>query len=75
MFDAARDLVFTNSADGKTIMSGGYRIKKLFGTSKNKHGGGKKKIKKNIMKMNLKTYTKKITEYQWVYYFLVQNFM
>jgi len=27
-------------------MSGGYRIKKLFGTSKNKHGGGKKKNKK-----------------------------
>ena len=46
MFDAARDLVFTNSADGKTIMSGGYRIKKLFGTSKNKHGGGKRKNKK-----------------------------
>jgi hypothetical protein len=46
MFDAARDLVFTNSADGQTIMSGGYRIKKLFGTAKNKHGGGKRKNKK-----------------------------
>jgi len=45
MFDAARDLVFTNSADGKTIMSGGYRIKKIFGTAKNKHGGGSGKRK------------------------------
>lgn len=47
MFDAARDLVFTNSADGNSITSGGYRISKLFGGGvKRKQKGGKKKTKK-----------------------------
>jgi hypothetical protein len=45
-FDAARDLVFTNSADGNTITSGGYRISKMFGGVKRKQKGGKKKNKK-----------------------------
>ena len=45
-FDAARDLVFTNSADGNTITSGGYRISKMFGGLKRKQKGGKKKNKK-----------------------------
>ena len=43
MFDAARDLVFTNSADGNSITSGGYRISKIFGGMKRKQKGGKKK--------------------------------
>ena len=46
MFDAARDLVFTNSADGNSITSGGYRISKIFGGTKRKQKGGKKKNKK-----------------------------
>ena len=46
MFDAARDLVFTNSADGNSITSGGYRISKMFGGMKRKQKGGKKKNKK-----------------------------
>jgi len=46
MFDAARDLVFTNSADGNSITSGGYRISKMFGGMKRKQKGGKKKTKK-----------------------------
>jgi len=46
MFDAARDLVFTNSADGNSITSGGYRISKIFGGMKRKQKGGKKKTKK-----------------------------
>ena len=46
MFDAARDLVFTNSADGNSITSGGYRIIKIFGGMKRKQKGGKKKNKK-----------------------------
>lgn len=45
-FDAARDLVFTNSADGNTITSGGYRISKMFGGVKRKQKGGKKKNNK-----------------------------
>ena len=45
MFNAARDLVFTNSADGNSITSGGYRISKIFGV-KRKQKGGKKKNKK-----------------------------
>ena len=36
MFDAAKDFVFTNSADGKTITSGGYRISKILGSTKKK---------------------------------------
>ena len=40
MFDAARDLVFTNSADGNTIMSGGYRISKILGGPKKKQRRG-----------------------------------
>jgi len=47
MFDAARDLVFTNSADGNSITSGGYRISKIFGGMKRKQKGGKKKNKKD----------------------------
>jgi hypothetical protein len=47
MFDAARDLVFTNSADGNTIMSGGYRISKILGGPKKKQRGGKFKNKNN----------------------------
>jgi hypothetical protein len=47
MFDAARDLVFTNSADGNTIMSGGYRISKMFGGAKKKQRGGGKYKNKN----------------------------
>ena len=43
MFDAARDLVFTNSADGNTIMSGGYRINKILGGAKKSQRGGRKK--------------------------------
>lgn len=43
MFDAAKDFVFTNSADGKTITSGGYRISKILGTTKKKQRGGRKK--------------------------------
>jgi hypothetical protein len=43
MFDAARDLVFTNSADGNTIMSGGYRISKILGGAKKSQKGGRKK--------------------------------
>ena len=43
MFDAARDLVFTNSADGNTIMSGGYRISKILGGAKKTQRGGRKK--------------------------------
>ena len=43
MFDAARDLVFTNSADGNTIMSGGYRISKILGGAKKSQRGGRKK--------------------------------
>ena len=43
MFDAAKDLVFTNSADGKTITSGGYRISKILGNTKKKQRGGRKK--------------------------------
>ena len=43
MFDAARDLVFTNSADGNTIMSGGYRISKILGGPKKTQRGGRKK--------------------------------
>ena len=43
MFDAARDLVFTNSADGNTIMSGGYRINKILGGAKKTQRGGRKK--------------------------------
>lgn len=43
MFDAARDLVFTNSADGNTIMSGGYRINKILGGGKKTQRGGRKK--------------------------------
>jgi hypothetical protein len=43
MFDAARDLVFTNSADGNSITSGGYRINKIFGGMKRKQKGGKNK--------------------------------
>ena len=39
MFDAARDLVFTNSADGNSITSGGYRISKMFGGMKRKQKG------------------------------------
>lgn len=46
MFDAARDLVFTNSADGNSITSGGYRISKIFGGMKRKQKGGKRKNKK-----------------------------
>lgn len=42
MFDAAKDFVFTNSADGKTITSGGYRISKILGTTKKKQRGGRK---------------------------------
>ena len=42
MFDAARDLVFTNSADGNTIMSGGYRISKILGGAKKTQRGGRK---------------------------------
>jgi hypothetical protein len=43
MFDAAKDFVFTNSADGKTITSGGYRISKILGGTKKKQRGGRKK--------------------------------
>jgi hypothetical protein len=43
MFNAAKDFVFTNSADGKTITSGGYRISKILGTTKKKQRGGRKK--------------------------------
>lgn len=43
MFDAAKDLVFTNSADGKTITSGSYRISKILGSTKKKQRGGRKK--------------------------------
>ena len=43
MFDAAKDFVFTNSADGKTITSGGYRISKILGNTKKKQRGGRKK--------------------------------
>jgi hypothetical protein len=43
MFDAAKDFVFTNSADGKTITSGGYRISKILGGRKKKQRGGRKK--------------------------------
>ena len=43
MFDAAKDFVFTNSADGKTITSGGYRISKILGSTKKKQRGGIKK--------------------------------
>ena len=43
MFDAAKDFVFTNSADGKTITSGGYRISKILGSTKKKQRGGRKK--------------------------------
>lgn len=43
MFDAAKDFVFTNSADGKTITSGGYRINKILGGTKKKQRGGRKK--------------------------------
>jgi len=43
MFDSAKDFVFTNSADGKTITSGGYRISKILGTTKKKQRGGRKK--------------------------------
>lgn len=43
MFDAAKDFVFTNSADGKTITSGGYRISKILGGIKKKQRGGRKK--------------------------------
>ena len=43
MFDAAKDLVFTNSADGNTIMSGGYRISKILGGPKKTQRGGRKK--------------------------------
>ena len=46
MFYAARDLVFTNSADGNSITSGGYRISKIFGGMKRKQKGGKRKNKK-----------------------------
>ena len=45
-FNAAKELVFTNSADGNTITSGGYRISKIFGGVKRKQKGGKKKNKK-----------------------------
>ena len=43
MFDAAKDFVFTNSADGNTITSGGYRISKILGNTKKKQRGGRKK--------------------------------
>ena len=43
MFDAAKDFVFTNSADGKTITSGGYRISKMLGGAKKKQRGGRRK--------------------------------
>lgn len=43
MFDAAKDFVFTNSADGKTITSGGYRISKILGGIKKKQRGGTRK--------------------------------
>jgi len=52
MFDAARDLVFTNSADGNSITSGGYRISKMFGGLKRKQKGGKKKNKKEDEQYN-----------------------
>jgi hypothetical protein len=43
MFDAAKDFVFTNSEDGKTITSGGYRISKMLGGAKKKQRGGRRK--------------------------------
>ena len=43
MFDAAKDFVFTNSADGKTITSGGYRISKILGSTKKTKRWEKKK--------------------------------
>lgn len=47
MFDAARDLVFTNSADGNSITSGGYRISKIFGGMKRKQKVVKEDQKEN----------------------------
>ena len=73
MFDAAKDFVFTNSADGKTITSGGYRISKILGTTKKNKEGVEKKKKE--MKKKLKTFIMKNLEFRWVYCILVRNFL
>ena len=68
MFDAARDLVFTNSADGNTIMSGGYRISKIFGGVKKKQRGGGKYKNKN------KNHSNDNKEEEEEYYEAMENF-
>ena len=57
MFDAAKDLVFTNSADGKTITSGGYRISKILGSTQRKeddeHDKHDKHNEHNVIELEL----------------------
>ena len=75
MFDAAKDFVFTNSEDGKTITSGGYRISKMLGgTKKNKEVVEEKN--KRVKKKKSKTCcTMKSLEFRWVYYILARNLL